>query len=66
MVKEREGKMTQRIFDIENKKDIQDLWNILPTNIFKIKGMNGQTTYLFEDDFGYKQAQNALKRIGEI
>ena len=29
--------MTQRIFDVENEKDMADLWNILPDNIEKIK-----------------------------
>ena len=29
--------MTQRIFDIENEKDMADLWDILPDNIVKIK-----------------------------
>lgn len=29
--------MTQRIFDVENEKDMQDLWNILPEEIKKIK-----------------------------
>lgn len=29
--------MTQRIFDIENEKDMVDLWNILPDNTEKIK-----------------------------
>ena len=29
--------MTQRVFDIENEKDMQDLWDILPDNIVKIK-----------------------------
>ena len=28
--------MTQRIFDIENKKDMADLWDILPDKITKI------------------------------
>lgn len=28
--------MTQRIFDIENEKDMVDLWNILPENIYKL------------------------------
>ena len=28
--------MTQRIFDIENEKDMQDLWDILPDGIVKI------------------------------
>ena len=29
--------MIQRIFDIENEKDMQDLWNIVPDNAEKIK-----------------------------
>lgn len=28
--------MTQRIFDVENEKDMQDLWDILPDKITKI------------------------------
>jgi hypothetical protein len=40
----------QKIFDVNNKEDMDLLWSILPTNTFKIKGMNGQSTYLFEDD----------------
>ena len=28
--------MTQRIFDVENEKDMADLWDILPNNIYKI------------------------------
>lgn len=28
--------MTQRIFDIENEKDMVDLWDILPENIYKL------------------------------
>lgn len=33
--------MTQRIFDVENKKDMQDLWDILPDNIISgIKRMS--------------------------
>lgn len=39
--------MTQRIFDVENEKDMQDLWSILPTNTAFIRGFNNQTTYLF-------------------
>lgn len=34
---ERKNNMTQRIFDIENEKDMADLWDILPDNIVKIK-----------------------------
>ena len=29
--------MTQRIFDIENEKDMQDLWDILPDEVVLIK-----------------------------
>lgn len=29
--------MTQRVFDIDNEKDMQDLWNILPDDINKIE-----------------------------
>jgi hypothetical protein len=29
--------MTQRIFDIENEKDMQDLWDILPDDVNKIE-----------------------------
>ena len=29
--------MTQRIFDAENEKDMQDLWNILPDEIERIR-----------------------------
>jgi hypothetical protein len=32
----KEKEMTQRIFDIENKKDMQDLWEILPEGIERI------------------------------
>lgn len=40
----------QKIFDTDNKEDMKLLWNILPTNTFKIRGMNGQSAYLFADD----------------
>lgn len=39
--------MTQRIFDIENEKDTQDLWGILPDYIDTIRGMTRNDTYLF-------------------
>ena len=29
--------MTQRIFDVENEKDMQDLWDILSEEVIKIK-----------------------------
>lgn len=33
--------MTQRIFDIENEKDMQDLWDILPDECMRIVTHNG-------------------------
>lgn len=32
--------MTQRIFDVENEKDMADLWDILPDNIDTIRKIN--------------------------
>lgn len=32
--------MTQRVFDIENEKDMQDLWDILPDGIIKLSPNN--------------------------
>lgn len=29
--------MTQKIFDVENEKDMADLWDILPDDIIKVK-----------------------------
>ena len=37
--------MTQRIFDIENEKDMQDLWNILPDWAQKIKKNKSEHQY---------------------
>lgn len=37
--------MTQRIFDIENEKDMADLWNILPDNVIGLK-RDDKFTYL--------------------
>lgn len=39
--------MTQRIFDIENEKDMADLWDILPDYIDTIRGMNRCDPFLF-------------------
>ena len=41
--------MTQRIFDIENEKDMADLWDILPNYIDEIRGLQGCTSYLFSN-----------------
>ena len=37
--------MTQRIFDIENEKDMADLWDILPNSINKIKKANNPDNF---------------------
>lgn len=36
-----------RIFDIENEKDMADLWDILPDYIDTIRGMTRYDSYLF-------------------
>lgn len=33
--------MTQRIFDVENEKDMQDLWDIFPDDIEKLSPIMG-------------------------
>lgn len=47
--------MTQRIFDIENEKDIQDLWSILPDEIYKIRKGEGDSeldnTFYFKNGY---------------
>lgn len=37
--------MTQRIFDIENEKDMQDLWSILPIDIIRINKRETKNTF---------------------
>lgn len=46
--------MTQRIFDIENQKDMADLWDILPDEAYSIKkSMGCQTWRRKGEDTGY-------------
>jgi len=46
--------MTQRIFDIENEKDMQDLWNILPDDALKIcKDVMGCQVWENRKEIGY-------------
>jgi hypothetical protein len=40
--------MTQRIFDVENEKDMQDLWDILPIGIIRIKKNKNENTFWSE------------------
>lgn len=45
--------MTQRIFDTENEKDMEDLWNILPECINKIKKNKEYNTYSSEHIYDF-------------
>lgn len=46
--------MTQRIFDIENEKDMQDLWDILPDDALKIcKDVMGCQVWENRKEIGY-------------
>lgn len=45
--------MTQRIFDIENEKDMADLWDILPEFINKIEKNKTYNTYSSEHIDGF-------------
>ena len=43
--------MTQRIFDVENEKDMQDLWGIVPDDSsYAKKTSDGATFYSFDDE----------------
>jgi hypothetical protein len=47
--------MTQRIFDIENEKDMQDLWEILPDDVSEIRKGGGDSeldnTFFFKNGY---------------
>lgn len=45
--------MTQRIFDIENEKDMQDLWDILPDNVCKIEAGCGDVVLVYGNAFRF-------------
>lgn len=41
----------QRVFDVENEKDMQDLWDILPDNVVRISYINKYVINInFKDD----------------
>lgn len=47
--------MTQRIFDIENEKDMADLWDILPESCRKITAGNlWDSIWEYSDKFSYR------------
>jgi hypothetical protein len=45
--------MTQRIFDVENEKDMADLWSILPDRVFKIHTSEEHIYYSDGDETQY-------------
>lgn len=45
--------MTQRIFDVENEKDIVDLWDIVPENIVAIE-KSIQNSAIYRTDLGIR------------
>lgn len=45
--------MTQRIFDVENEKDMADLWDILPDRVFKIHTSEEHIYYSDGDETQY-------------
>lgn len=45
--------MAQRVFDIENEKDMQDLWNILPDEVSKIEASCGDVVLVYSNTFRF-------------
>ena len=52
--------MTQRIFDIENEKDMADLWDILPDRVFKIHISEEHIYYSDSDETQYFDVSNLI------
>jgi hypothetical protein len=52
--------MTQRVFDVENEKDMADLWNILPDRVFKIHISEGHIYYSDGDKTQYFAVSNLI------
>ena len=52
---DKEAGMTQRIFDKDNKKDMVDLWDILPDEVYEIHKGEGDSrldnTFYFKDGY---------------
>jgi len=57
--------MTQRIFDVENEKDMQDLWDILPDDIEKIEveEANGYNRFCYKKVGACEHSISSLKLI---
>ena len=45
--------MAQRVFDIENEKDMQDLWDILPDKVSKIEASCGDVVLVYSNVFRF-------------
>ena len=45
--------MTQRIFDVENEKDMADLWNIFPDEVCKIEAGCGDVVLVYSNAFRF-------------
>ena len=52
--------MTQRIFDIENEKDMADLWDIVPDNIVAIE-KSIQNSAIYRTDLGIRSGYQYIK-----
>lgn len=52
--------MTQRIFDIENKKDYADLWDIVPENIEAIE-KSTQNSAIYRTNLGIRSGYQYIK-----
>lgn len=57
--------MTQRIFDVENEKDMADLWDILPDDIEKIEveEANGYNRFCYKKVGPCEHSISSLKLI---
>ena len=56
--------MTQRVFDVENEKDMQDLWGILPDDVNKIqleKRETNTSSAIFNGGYGHSICGNLIK-----
>ena len=73
--------MTQRVFDVENEQDMQDLWSILPDNAWEVcrtknpkapyvRLQNNTGHYIFDDliaiNWGHKERiEKPIKEVTE-
>lgn len=57
--------MTQRVFDVENEKDMADLWDILPDDIEKIEleEANGYNRFCYKKVGSCEHSISSLKLI---